>query len=213
MNFDRIAPFYQTMESWFAGRCLQHCRLAFLDQIPEPSRVLMVGEGHGRFLVPFRRKFPETEITVIDGSAKMLEIAGRRLVEEGLRTDGVAFVHSMLGDWKIPDQRFDLIVTNFVLDCLTADQLGKAVSKLESSATGDAHWLVADFQVPERGMARWRSRIILWLLYRFFGVTAGLSAKSLVSPDAFMEEAGFHLLERKTWDWGLLKSERWRRKG
>lgn len=211
MNFDRIAPFYQTMESWFAGRCLQRCRLAFLDRIPEPSQVLMVGEGHGRFLVPFRRRFPDAEITVIDGSVKMLGIAKQGLEQEGLRTEGINFVHSMIGEWETPDQRFDLIVTNFVLDCLTPEQLDQTVRKLASVAASDAHWLVADFQIPDGGMARWRSRIILGLLYRFFGVAAGLEARSLVPPDASLEAAGFGLLERKTWDWGLLKSEWWRR--
>jgi len=210
MNFDQIAPFYQTMETWFAGRCLQRSRLVFLDQIPEPARVLMVGEGHGRFLVPFRRRFPQTDITVLDGSARMLEIAEECLQKEALGTDGVHFVHSMIGDWQPSDHRFDLIVTNFFLDCLTEKQLEETVRKLVSVATRDAHWLVADFQIPDGGVARWRSRIILAMLYRFFGLTAGLEARSLVSPDTALVEAGFALADRKTWDWGLLKSEWWR---
>jgi ubiquinone/menaquinone biosynthesis C-methylase UbiE len=173
----------------------------------------MVGEGHGRFLVPLRRKFPETEITVLDGSARMLEIARECLEKEGLGTERVTFVHSMIGDWQPVDQRFDLIVTNFVLDCMTYEQLEQAVRKLSSVTAVDVHWLVADFQIPDRGMTRWRSRIILGMLYRFFGVTAGLEAQALVSPDAVLEKAGFQLLQRKTWDWDLLKSEWWRRTG
>ena len=211
MNFDRIAPFYHAMERWFAGRCLQSCRLAFLEQISSPALVLMVGEGHGMFLVPFRRKFPHAQIVVIDGSAKMLEIAADHLKKAGVGAEGVTFVRAMVEEWIPPDRKFDLIVTNFVLDCLTAVELEKTVRKLASVAGPDAQWLVADFQIPERGLARWRSRIIIGLLYRFFGVTAGLEARSLVSPDSSIKGAGFRLLDRKTWDWELLKSEWWRR--
>jgi ubiquinone/menaquinone biosynthesis C-methylase UbiE len=212
MNFDRIAPFYNAMETWFAGRCLQRSRLAFVEKLPVPAHALLVGEGHGRFLVPFRRKFPQTEITVIDGSMKMLEIAKERLGKEGVGTNGITFVHAMISDWRPPERKFDLIVTNFMLDCLTAEEFGGAVRKLASAATHDAHWLIADFQVPEQGMPRWRSRIILSLLYRFFGIVAGLEAKALVCPEAALGEAGFALVMRKTWDWDLLKSEWWQRR-
>lgn len=211
MNFDRIAPFYNAMETWFAGRCLQRCRVAFLEQIPTPSQTLMVGEGHGRFLLPFRRRFPEAQVVVIDGSARMLEIAKTTLLEEGLQTEGIRFVHAMIEEWRESDRKFDLIVTNFVLDCLTADQLDAIVSNLGSMAKEDAHWLVADFEIAERGAAKWRSRIILGLLYRFFRMTANLEARSLVAPEKALAGAGFRRVKRKTWEWGLLKSEWWRR--
>ena len=171
----------------------------------------MVGEGHGKFLVPFRRKFPDARVVVIDGSARMLEMAKAALLKEGLDTEGIRFVHSMIGDWRERERTFDLIVTNFVLDCLTADQMDTIVSKLGSMAMDDAHWLVADFQVAGKGAAKWRSRVILGLLYRFFRMTARLEAQSLVAPDSALAAAGFHRVERKTWEWGLLKSEWWRR--
>ena len=95
MNFDRIAPFYGPMERWLAGKCLHRCRTAFLGEIPVPRRVLMVGEGHGRFLGAFRERFPEADITVLDGSAKMLEISKARLADHR----GVEFVHDVR--WRL----------------------------------------------------------------------------------------------------------------
>lgn len=213
MNFDRIAPFYNAMETWFAGRCLQACRTAFLGRLSVPHQVLMAGEGHGRFLVPFRRKFPEAEIVIIDGSERMLEICARRLDEEGLSKDGITFVHSMIEDWRGDGRTFDLIVTNFLLDCLTEEQLANAVGNLASMASPEADWLIADFQIAEKGARKWRSRVILSLLYGFFRITARLEARELVPPDAALRSVGFQRIGRKTWDWELLKSEWWRRDG
>lgn len=207
MSFDRIAPFYGPMEHLLAGRCMQRARLWLMEGSYRPAQVLMVGEGPGRFLEAFQAKFPDAEITVVDGSAGMLEIARRRLGDDS----GVTFVHARLEEWQT-DRRFDLIVTNFLLDCLPLRGMEEAVEKLARSAAPQAEWWIAEFDLPERGAARWRSKVILWMLYCFFRNVAGVVAGDLHPPDEALEKAGFTRAARKTWSWGLLKSERWYRK-
>ncbi|RYD24024.1 MAG: class I SAM-dependent methyltransferase, partial [Verrucomicrobiaceae bacterium] len=163
MSFDRLAPFYRTMELLSAGGKLQECRTAFLDEIPVPRNILLAGEGHGRFLPLCAERFPEARITVIDSSSTMLEIASRKVTSEK-----VSFIHADLLQWDAPAAAFDLVVTHFFLDCFPAEDLASVVSKLGASATPDAGWLIADFQVPGGMAASLRSRIILSLLYTFF---------------------------------------------
>ncbi|MES2438169.1 MAG: class I SAM-dependent methyltransferase [Verrucomicrobiota bacterium] len=206
MNFDRLAPFYRAMELLTAGGKLQHCRTAFLHDIPAPRRVLLAGEGHGRFLPECAALFPQARITVVDSSARMLEITRRRTVPER-----VEFIHADLLEWEAPPASFDLIVTHFFLDCFPAAPLSAVISRLGNAATADAHWLLADFQVPPGRAAALRSRAILALLYTFFRLATGLRARSLVPPDADLEKAGFTRYRRITRDWGLLKSEWWHR--
>lgn len=81
MNFDRIAPHYQWLEVLFAGRTLQSCRTAWLDDevISGCRSVLIIGEGDGRFLAECATRLPEAEILCVDGSAGMLEAARQRL--------------------------------------------------------------------------------------------------------------------------------------
>lgn len=206
MNFDRLAPFYRTMEWIAAGGKLHRCRMRFLGEIPTPRRILLAGEGHGRFLPECVRHFPHARILVIDSSAKMLEIARRKVT-----SDHVEFLHGDLRDCVGPAGAFDLIVTHFVLDCFDAKDLAALVQKLATMATPQADWLIADFEIPEKGPARWRSQAIIGLLYRFFQIVARLEAKSLVPPGPHLTAAGFQLHQRKSYDWGLLKSEWWRR--
>jgi ubiquinone/menaquinone biosynthesis C-methylase UbiE len=205
-NFDRLAPFYRAMEAISAGGKLQRCRTSFLHEIPTPERILLAGEGHGRFLPECVQKFPQAKIVVVDSSERMLKIARRKV-----NSVRVNFVRAELPNWNAPHGGFDLIVTNFFLDCFPADDLERVVARLGELASPTADWLLADFEIAPAGPARWRSRIIVSLLYRFFKLAAGLEAGELAVPDSDLEKSGFSRHRRITSEWGLLKSEWWRR--
>ena len=206
MDFDRLAPFYRAMELLVAGGKLQRCRVRFLAEIPPPRAILIVGEGHGRFLPECVRRFPQAHITVIDSSRKMLAIARSKTA-----SDRVDFIHADILELIGPSARYDLVVTHFFLDCFPADQLTEVVAKLGKMATPAAHWLLADFEIAAAGAARWRSRAIVATLYGFFRSVTGIRAAHLVPPDSDLENAGFTRHRRETSDWGLLKSEWWHR--
>lgn len=208
MNFDRLAPFYQAMEWLSAGRKLRRCREAFLGEIPEPRRVLLAGEGRGGFLRECLKRFPKARFTVVDSSRVMLDLAKRELDDADLKR--VLFVHADLLDWTC-DERFDWIATHFFLDCFEPRTLAAIVDKLAWLAAEDATWLLSDFQVANGRFSAIRCRCILWMLYRFFRVSSKLEAGSLTAPEPFLLDAGFRLVERQEYDWGLLKSECWRR--
>ena len=206
MNFDRLAPFYRTMERFAAGGKLQRCRLAFLSEIPKPRNILLAGEGHGRFLPECVKRFPAATIVVVDSSQRMLEIA-RRNVD----SPRVELIHGNFLEWQAPPGQFNLIVTNFFLDCFPPDELALVVKKLGHLAAPQADWLLADFEIAPTGPARWRSRLIVATLYRFFRIVTGLKADALIPSDEYLAKAGFTLHRRKAYDWGLLKSEWWQR--
>lgn len=204
MSFDPIARFYHSLELLAAGGKLQRCRLEFLAEIATPRRVLLAGEGHGRFLPECERRFPAAEIVVVDASRRMLEIAMSKT-----KSERVSFIHADLLEWQPAMEHFDLVVTHFFLDCLTADELALVVGKFGEAASPQATWLIADFDHAPSGPARWRTRVVMAMLYGFFRVVSGLHARELVSPDGALENAGFRRKARRTYEWGLLKSEWW----
>lgn len=161
MSFDAIAPHYRWMEFILAGGKLQRCRTVFLDHIPVPRNVLLVGEGHGRCIVECRRRLPKARITCLDASAQMLVQTRRRLEVWRLGERQVEFVHADVLEWKPTADAYDLIITNFFLDCFGAEQLEHVVSRLSVAAMADANWLVSDSQIPSAGLKRIRARLIL----------------------------------------------------
>jgi ubiquinone/menaquinone biosynthesis C-methylase UbiE len=211
MSFDILAPHYRWLEFVLAGRKLQRCRTAFLDSVADVRRVLIAGEGNGRFLVECRRRLNGAQITCLDASARMLRLARQRVEGQKLRLTGIEFIHSNLFEWTSPTHPFDLVVTHFFLDCFGPAQLARAVGLLAGLATPDARWLLADFQLPAAGFPRYRAQAIHWLMYAFFRPVTCVSARRLTSPDAALHANGFVLRRRRESEWGLLRTDQWAR--
>ena len=212
MSFDTLAPYYRWMEFIFAGGKLQRCRIAFLDQIPRPKKILLLGEGHGRGLVECCRRFADAQITCVDASERMLAQARRQLARHNLKASRVEFIHADILNWLPSGKTYDLIVTNFFLDCFRLEQLAHMIPRIADISAPDANWLIADFQIPPTGWRRIRSRLIIWMLYFFFRMTTRLAAHKLMKPDSILEKAGFTLQRRIESEWGLLHSDWWRKR-
>lgn len=209
MSFDFIAPHYRWLETIAFGNSLQKARIFFLDQLsPLPKHVLIAGEGDGRFLREFTWKFPHACVDCVDASARMLELAQKQLP---LGEKRVRFFQNDLLTWSPEENRYDLIVTHFFLDCFDEPELEKIVASMAKSAAENSVWLLADFSVPGELLRKLHAGIWLGLMHRFFRVTAGISARSLTDPSPFLSAHGFRCAQREDSIFGLVKSELWRR--
>ncbi len=206
MNFDLVAPHYDWMEAVTAGGLLQRVRTTWLEELAGRRRVLSVGEGHGKFAGAFVRRYPRAELTCVEPSARMLARAQRRV---GANT--VQWVHAAVPNWRPPGGCFDGIATCFFLDCFPREELREVIAAIAGGAASSATWLVVDFSVPERGVARWRALAMHAVMYGFFRVATRLPAQRLTPPDEFLTAHGFQLARRREFSWGLLRADVWRR--
>ncbi len=210
MGFDLLAPHYFWMEWVLAGRKLQRCRTAFLARTRNAKSALLLGEGNGRFLSELLEVNTDASVVCVDSSRRMIEEARRRCA-------GLQRVEFHQGDLLELAQsglargRFDLVVTNFLLDCFRADQLERIVPAIARQTATAATWLVADFRVPPCGIARWRAKLILRLAYTFFRITTGIAADQIAPADHLLTNQGFRLEERHIYDFQLLHSDFWRK--
>jgi SAM-dependent methyltransferase len=211
MSFDLLAPHYRWLEWILAGDKLQRCRTAFLRTGYTPGRVLLLGEGNGRFLLECRRQWPAAQLTCVDSSFRMLEMARKRLYRHGLDPLTVGFVCADALQWPLPKRSFDLIVTNFFLDCFAAEDLRLLIPALAEAAVPQATWWLSDFRVPAGRFLRWRALLIHRLMYGFFRIATRLRAARLTAPDQLLRASGFALRERRVSEWGLLHSDCWAR--
>ena len=208
MNFNRLARHYDWLEALTAGGRLQRARTHWLDALAGRRRILSVGEGHGRFAAACLARFPEAELTCVEASPAMLAVAQERT--RGMPGRVRWECRDALAEQ--PDQSYDAIVTCFFLDCFAPDELAAVVRQLAAGATEDAVWLVTDFNVPPRGLARWRARAVHALMYAFFRVVTKLPARELTPPDAELERQGFLLAGRHDTEWGMLRADVWERR-
>src|SRR6478672_9520762 len=125
---------------------MQKARTRWIETVPPPKRVLTVGEGTGDFLRTFVRVHRNAVVDCLDASARMLELARLRISGPFNR---VRFLKEDILSWPAPES-YDLLVTNFVLDCFPQDELKLVVGKLAGVANPGASWLLADFCIPKQ---------------------------------------------------------------
>lgn len=192
-----------------AGGRLQRGRTAFLAEVKNSRRALLLGEGPGRFLVELLRANLHVRVTCVERSPRMIAEARRHLSES--ERARVQFVQADALTWWSPGCGFDLVVTNFFLDCFRPEELAGLVLRIAAHTTADACWLLADFREPESGWRRWRGRVVLALMYRGFRFATGLTAARLTAPDRFLEAAGFRRTAQHLASFGLVHADLWRR--
>jgi hypothetical protein len=129
----------------------------------------------------------------------------------GLNHQRVRFVQDDALTWPLPPGVFDLVVTHFFLDCFGHEELAGLITKVAAGATDKARWLLADFQVPDRGWRKSRAKVVLALLYLFFRFATGLSAGRLTPPGNLLRAAGFRLAGQRVGNFGLVHSDLWQR--
>jgi ubiquinone/menaquinone biosynthesis C-methylase UbiE len=209
VSFDRIATHYRWLETLTFGSTLQKARTRWIETIPPPQRALILGEGDGRFLCELLRVHPSVVVDCVDASPRMLDLAQKRLAG-ALSQAKVRFLNENILSWS-PSGSYDLLVTNFVLDCFAEQELAAIIHKLVRAASVGAHLFLADFAIPQRSVFRIHAKSWLAVMYCFFRSTTGISAKELIDPTPELEKNGFRRLAQAHWRFGLVKSELWQR--
>lgn len=202
MNCDPIARWYRWLEYIGFGRALERRREAFLHDVADARRALVLGEGDGRFLarlVPEMFRTPGAAIDYIDLSARMLKLARERA------GDRVNYIHGDALTLPLPPAEYDLIVTHFFLDCLDESEAAALVDRIAVAAAPNARWLISEFRAEN-----WWSRPVIAALYLFFRITTGLKTRRLIDHHLWLQQHGFTLEKSERSRAGLLVSELWR---
>ena len=205
MNCDLIAPWYRWLEYASFGQALQQRRCHFLPDLGDARKVLMLGEGDGRFLAQFARRNTGAAIDYVDSSAEMGRLAAARVAHIGR----VRCHRRNLLDHPLPGSGYDMVVTHFFLDCFSQEDVTKVVQAVTAATTPGARWIVSEFREPERGWRRWRARMWVSGLYAAFRLITRLEPRSLPDHGRALREAGFELQEEKIASAGLLISQMW----
>ena len=203
MNADRIAKVYRWIEYAVFGRELERCRTDHLTATKDARRVLILGEGDGRFLAALLRVNPTAFVDVVDASGEMLRLAARRIGGN----ERVRF-------WQDTENLrgpYDLIVTNFFLDCLTETEAAECIHRCAGALIPGGHWIVGEFQ-EHPGPPGWRTvHAWIWIrtMYLFFKLTTGLETRTIPNYERHLFIAGLHEKSRKTRRFGLMVSQLW----
>lgn len=139
VRYNRIAPMYDALE-WFTERTAFGAWRQQLWTAVPAGRVLEVGVGTGKNLSYYP---PNTQVTAIDLSERMLERARRRAADLGTRVDLRLMDVQRL---KFPDDTFEAAVSTFVF-CSVPDPLAGLRELGRVVRPGGDIWLLEHMRV------------------------------------------------------------------
>ncbi|MGA2877837.1 MAG: class I SAM-dependent methyltransferase [Bryobacteraceae bacterium] len=209
MNADRIAASYRWLEYAVFGLALEKARFDFLSQAAQARRVVILGEGDGRFLARLLECNRHASVAVVESSGRMIQLARRR-VPSGERSR-VDFHQMDAADQPLPRGPFDLAVSHFFLDVLDCREAATLIPKVSAQLAPGACWLIGEFQEPARGVRRLHARLWLRTMYRFFSKTTGLRVSELPPYRDLLVRSGFAEIQRRERRFGLIRSQVWRK--
>jgi ubiquinone/menaquinone biosynthesis C-methylase UbiE len=204
VSFDRVAGIYRVLEYVAFGRALETARFRYLDRLAACRDILIIGEGDGRVLQRVLALAPRASIRCIDSSAAMLARAEGRL-DPAVRPR-VTFEQADARTVPIPPSAYDAVVTMFVLDCFSVEDVARLVERLTFGLRPSGLWLFADFSIPPRGWRRVRARLWIGFLYAFFRWRTGLAVRALPPSEEILQAAGLTLVGETTLQHGLLRT-------
>lgn len=207
-NFNLIARPYRWLEYLTLGRRLERCRLHFLPHLLDQKRVLVLGDGDGRFLAELMAATPNIRADAIDTSSAMLHLLRRRCKSRTLNAAARLQTHHTNALAFRPVGPYDLVATHFFLDCLTQPSLDALIVRIKPSLSPRAFWVVSDFRIPP-GLMRFPARIIVRTLYLAFRILTGLHTKRLPDHTAALIGAGLVRTAHHHSLAGLLTTELW----
>ncbi|MGI4867648.1 MAG: class I SAM-dependent methyltransferase [Janthinobacterium lividum] len=209
-DFSPVARVYDWLASLVFGRAQRRAQLAALGAGlplagPAPS-VLVLGGGPGWVLTELLRQCPAARVLYLETSAAMLGQARARLARYA--PAAAAQVEFRQGSERAlqPGEQFEAVVTFFVLDCFTLEELPGAMACLQAARRPGAPWLVADFRPPRR----WWQAALLRTMYLFFRISVGLRARQLPPWPAALTQMGASSIYQSDYYRGFITSQVWR---
>jgi SAM-dependent methyltransferase len=207
--FDRLAPAYAALERLTFGRLLHRCRTTHLGRLGDCRRALVLGDGDGRFLADLLRTHPDLSADSLDVSPGMIGLARRRVARVPGALPRARFIVADARTTPPPANGYDLVVTNFFLDCFPPAELALVIRRAAAACAPRAIWVDGDFRLPASGPVRPVARVLLALMYAFFRLTTRLPAGHLTDPGPYLAVEGFHLINEVSWLRGFLSARVW----
>lgn len=200
-RFNRIAPYYDFLKRIVFGRAIADSQVAFLGEVRQGSKLLIVGGGSGEILAFLKKVVvnPGCSIWYVEASSRMIALAAKKVSLES--PANINFIHGT--EKSLPENvMFDAVITNFFLDLFPYDTGTEICRKICRRIHPGGLWLVSDF-VSE---GKWWQRALLWIMYRFFGITCKIEATALPAWESQLLAVGMKEEIHKLFYGGFIKS-------
>ncbi len=185
-GYDRLARVYRPLEWCLFGNQLQRSRVALIRELPAVERVLVLGDGDGRFLEAFCRSQSRALVDSVDFSPKMLKLQADRLTAS-VPLANVRFHRTDVRRVQFDAGGFDLLACNFFLDCFAEADLKVLLPRWLAWLKPGGWFYFSDFAIPHSGWWRWKGAVDQLLMHALFRWQTALPNRRLPDFDSLLD--------------------------
>jgi len=192
-NYNNSVWFYDFLTGLVFGKTLFSAQVYLLNNIRPGNKILIAGGGTGKILEAITGiHHAGLKITYVDVSEKMIAASKKRDTGK----NEVTFINAAIENIQLPDN-FDIVITPFLLDNFTEENLQKIFSRIDQSLLPGGLWLNTDFQLTGK---RWQ-KIMAGSMLIFFRIICAIEAEKLPDIQNCFSNNGYRIVEQKTF-WG-----------
>jgi ubiquinone/menaquinone biosynthesis C-methylase UbiE len=183
-NYSLLAPFYDGLTKIVFGRELSISGAHYLNTSPiAEKRILIPGIGTGTLFdeLKYREDQIPAVIIGVDSSKSMLQRSSGRIQKSHFSK----IFKSKNQDFFTynPQEKYDLIIVNFFLDCLPERQIKVFMEKCRTLISASGRLVINDFHL-KKGKSSLKQRIIISLAYIFFKLSTNIPRFTLPNLDS-----------------------------
>lgn len=206
VDYSKVALFYKWIERAVFGGKLQRARVALLSQLISEihdecdTRVLVVGDGDGRFCAELLKRTSRLRVDYVDCSEGMVRLAKKSVGD----SDRVAWCCEDLR--SLDGAGYDAVVAHFLLDGFEGDERKAVLRGLLKKVKAGGVFHMSDFDP----VAKVWGQTLVRAMQVFFAVSAGLPFVQVVRDDAEVEASGGIKMSEKCWQKGWIYTQLWK---
>lgn len=151
LRFGWLTNFYDPLIRWTVRESTFKRRLIQQARIQNGYRILDVGCGTGTLALLIKQLYPDTEVTGLDGDARILETAHAKALKAGLQ---VTFDHGMSFNLPYPDGSFDRVVSSLLFHHLTRETKERTLREIFRVLRPGGELHVADWGKAQNPLMR-----------------------------------------------------------
>ncbi|AWW30432.1 hypothetical protein DN752_10030 [Echinicola strongylocentroti] len=196
--YDKVAFFYDRLAMAVLGKAHRESKYAFLDMVETGEQVLYIGGGTGDNLPMLANRVGhQGKIFFVEASQKMMQKAKNQLTPN--QVDRVVFLHQT--DFsRLPTQHFDWVITQYLLDILSDEEIDGLFLAINQRTKSSAHWILVDFF--DQSSMQW----LQWLMIHFFRLITDNPRNDLPAYYQFFKKHGWTLREEEKYKGGWIKA-------
>ncbi|TDG34849.1 class I SAM-dependent methyltransferase [Pedobacter changchengzhani] len=200
-NYDKIANYYDFLSRLIFFKSQVNAQISQLKYLDKGASILIVGGGTGWILDEISKIYHGgLKITYLEISEKMIVLSKNR----DFGNNEVEFVRSAVESFNFTKQ-YDFILTPFLFDNFSREKAEIVFNHLNKQLKTEGKWFMVDFNLKGKKGFWWR-KIILKLMYLFFGLLGIVEVSELIDLKPFFDSNNYKIIDEHYYYGNFIKS-------